>query len=60
MAGVKAEQSLMVGNDYFFDMAASKLGIKTWMTDNYRGHPEYKDKFRIDYQGSLEQLLEHL
>jgi len=57
IAGVKPERTLMVGNDYLFDMAAAEVGMKTWLIDKYLGNDEHKDKFRIDYRGSLNELL---
>ncbi|MCE7735190.1 MAG: HAD family hydrolase [Candidatus Heimdallarchaeota archaeon] len=56
---VKIEPSkiLMVGNDYLYDGSASQVGIKTWIVDFNQSHLDYKDKFQIDYEGSLEELL---
>jgi FMN phosphatase YigB (HAD superfamily) len=60
---IKPEQVLMVGNDYYYDMAASAVGMKTWfvgVANTYEGHPEAKGKFKIDYQGSLHELIQAL
>ena len=57
IVNVPAEKILMVGNDFLYDGSASLVGIKTWIIDNNRSHTEFKDKFKIDYEGSLEELL---
>ena len=46
----------MVGNDFLFDMSASSIGIKTWMIDNYQSNLEFKEKYSVDYKGSLVEL----
>lgn len=57
--GVKPQQCIMVGNDQQEDMAASQIGIKTFLVEGFvidRGSPKYT----IDDQGSLEQLYTKL
>ncbi len=51
---------LMVGNDYLYDGSASQVGIKTWIVDINRSHSDYRDKFQIDYEGSLKELLDRV
>lgn len=58
MTGYKPEEILMVGNSYLYDMAASKLGIKTWMVDTNQEGMDYKNAFKVDYEGSLNKLYE--
>ncbi len=60
IADVKAEKVLMVGNDMLYDMSASTVGIKTWLVDKNHDNIEYKDKFRVDYNGSLGMLINDL
>jgi len=57
IADVDPQKTLMVGNDYLYDMSAKKLGMQTWMIDEFQGNTEYKDKFTIDMTGSLAELL---
>lgn len=60
LVNVQPNNILMVGNDYLYDGSASQVGIKTWIVDYNQSHLEYKDKFQIDYEGSLEELLVRL
>ncbi len=60
MLDVSAENVLMVGNHYLFDMAAKAVGIKTWLIDKNIDGFEYKDKFTIDFQGSIKQLIDEI
>lgn len=57
MADVDPENALMVGNDYLLDMAASAIGIKTWLVDKNLDHQEFAGKYHIDYNGSLYSLI---
>lgn len=57
MVKVDPSKILMVGNDYMYDGSASQVGIKTWIVDKNISHLEYRDKYQIDYEGSLEELL---
>lgn len=57
LVDVQPNNILMVGNDYLYDGSASQVGIKTWIVNFNQSHLEYKDKFQIDYEGSLEDLL---
>jgi len=57
---ISPDEVLMVGNDYLYDMSASKVGIKTWLVDEYEGNKEYEGKFHIDYRGSLDELHSEL
>ncbi|MHA2249984.1 MAG: HAD family hydrolase [Candidatus Kariarchaeaceae archaeon] len=60
IANVSADKALMVGNDYLFDMGASKVGIHTWLTNKYRENEKYAEQFKINYEGSLVQLIEFI
>jgi FMN phosphatase YigB (HAD superfamily) len=57
--GVEPKDCLMVGNDKQEDMAASKIGMRTFLVEDCiidRGEPSYP----IDDQGTLEELFEKL
>lgn len=57
--GVLPEDCIMVGNDKQEDMVATKLGMKTYLVEDYvidRGEPSYA----IDDKGTLEDLYNHL
>ena len=54
------ENSMMIGNDYLYDMSASNVNMSTWMTDRYQSHLEYKGKYAVNYEGSLLDLLNKL
>ena len=56
LVNVNPKRVLMVGNDFLFDMSASSIGIKTWMIDNYQSNLEFKEKYSVDYKGSLVEL----
>ncbi len=58
IAGSNPEETLMVGNHYLYDMSAKGVGIKTWMIKKNQLGEEYKDKFQIDYQGPMSQLVD--
>ena len=58
ISGSKPEETLMVGNDYLYDMSAKEVGIRTWMINKHRLHEEHKDRFEIDYQGPMSQLVD--
>lgn len=52
-------ECIMVGNDLKEDMAAGRVGIKTFLVEDYiRGEEE--DGFEPNWQGSFEELLIHL
>jgi len=54
--GLKPEECVMIGNDMQEDMAASTLGLSTFLVTDFRidrGHPAYS----VDQQGSLSDLL---
>lgn len=56
---VSPEQCVMVGNDVQEDMAASLIGMKTYLVEGYvidRGEPQYP----IDDRGTLEDLYADL
>ncbi|OEH86666.1 haloacid dehalogenase [Desulfuribacillus stibiiarsenatis] len=56
---VNATDSIMVGNDRQEDMAASLIGMKTYLVEDWaidRGEP----KFAIDAQGKLQDLYQDL
>lgn len=55
---LSARTTLMVGNDYLIDGAASKVGIKTWITTKYPSNENKKNQVNIDYVGSLEDLYD--
>ncbi len=51
----KPEECLMIGNDVDHDMVAKKLGIKTFLVDDFlinRSNNSYK----VDYQGDLKSV----
>ncbi|MGE5701218.1 MAG: HAD family hydrolase [Clostridia bacterium] len=57
--GVSPEECIMVGNHMQEDMAASRIGMKTFLVSNYkedRGEPVYP----IDQTGTLEELCQAL
>lgn len=57
--GVNPRDCLMVGNDTSHDLAATKVGMTTWLVDSYlleRDGPTWEP----DYRGNHLQLLEHL
>jgi FMN phosphatase YigB (HAD superfamily) len=54
------EETLMVGNDYLFDMSAKLVGISTFMVDTNQTNSEYREKFKPDKEGSLDDLLKLL
>jgi len=57
--GVKPEECIMIGNDVQEDLAASRIGMKTFLVEGYvidRGEPAYI----ADDQGTLEQLYNRL
>ena len=56
LIGAEAQNTLMVGNDFFFDMAARNVGIKTWMIDKNQSG----ERVNVDYEGSIPQLIEFL
>lgn len=58
IADVQPDHALMVGNDCLYDMSAKSVGIRTWLTDKYRGNEEYQGKYEIDYEGSLTKLIQ--
>jgi FMN phosphatase YigB (HAD superfamily) len=58
IAEVDPINSLMVGNDYLYDMSASSVGITTWMIDKNQDNVAHKGKFKVDFEGSLETLLQ--
>jgi FMN phosphatase YigB (HAD superfamily) len=58
IAGVEPTKSLMVGNDFLYDMSASSVGIMTWMIDKSQDNREHKGKFKVDFEGSLNNLLQ--
>ena len=58
MVNVPAEKILMIGNDFLYDGSASRVGIKTWIVNINQSNLEYKNKFHIDYEGSLEELFD--
>lgn len=53
----KPESTLMVGNDYLYDMSASALGIQTFLVSHYQTNPEYRAKFKPKFEGTLDDLL---
>ncbi|WP_314733398.1 HAD family hydrolase [Anaerobacillus sp. CMMVII] len=56
---VNPKECIMIGNDKQEDLAASKIGMKTFLVEDYvidRGEPVYP----IDDHGTLEQLHEKL
>ena len=57
ITGSKAENTLMVGNDFHLDMAAKQVGISTWMIDKNHAKVEDKGIFEIDHEGSIEELV---
>ncbi|MCY3410951.1 MAG: HAD family hydrolase [Candidatus Heimdallarchaeota archaeon] len=59
-AGVLADETLMVGNSFLYDAGASQVGIKTWIIDKNQDHLQYKDKFSINYEGSMKELFDEL
>ena len=59
-AGSKPEETLMVGNDYLYDMSAKLTGITTYLIDKNTAGLEYKEKFPPDYHGTFVQLLEFI
>ena len=52
-----SENVLMVGNDCLFDMGAANVGIKTWLIDKNITRSEYRDKVKIDFEGSMRELI---
>lgn len=57
--GVSSNECIMIGNHMQEDMAAGRLGMKTYLVTNYlenRGEPLYP----IDQTGSLEELYQAL
>lgn len=57
--GLKAEECLMIGNDKREDLAAGKLGIRTYLVTECLEHAE--EPGSPDYEGkNLEQLYEDL
>ncbi len=57
--GMKAEDTIMVGNDIQEDMVASKLGMETFLVTDYvinRGEPTYQ----ISQEGTLSELKEQI
>ncbi len=57
--GLKAEECLMIGNDKREDLAAGKLGIRTYLVTECLEHAA--EPGSPDYEGkNLEQLYEDL
>lgn len=57
MTGLDPKECLMAGNDPLEDLVASKLGMKTFLVEDYVITRKNVD-FVPDYQGSLRDLLE--
>lgn len=57
--GMKAEETLMIGNDAVEDVAASKLGIKVFLITDCLLHQEKADISMVS-QGSVDDLMEFL
>ncbi len=53
----KAEECMMVGNDVEEDMVAKKLGVKTYLIENYKIQ-RGRDLDTIDYHGKYEDFYE--
>lgn len=60
IVSVDPKRVLMVGNDYIFDMAASAVGMTTWMIDKFQGNVEFKGKYKVDVEAPLSDLLNRI
>ncbi|MHA2252714.1 MAG: HAD family hydrolase [Candidatus Kariarchaeaceae archaeon] len=60
IAETQPDKTLMVGNDYLFDMSAAQVGIKTWLANEFTDNEMYKDRFPINFEGSLTDLISFL
>ncbi len=52
-----ASSCLMVGNDVGEDMIASKIGIKTYLIEDYAINKD-KENINIDYRGNYKDFYE--
>lgn len=57
--GLPAEVCLMAGNDVEEDLAASKIGMKTYLVTDFMKRP-VREEFNPDWIGSLEDLAQWL
>ena len=61
--GASPDDCLMVGNDTYHDLAASRVGMKTYLTTeamvvDYSAHPDnYEDAFHPDGSGTLAEVI---
>lgn len=61
--GASPDDCLMVGNDAYHDLAASRVGMKTYLTTeamvvDYSAHPDnYEDAFHPDGSGTLAEVI---
>ncbi len=58
--GRTPSECMMVGNDVDQDMAAGKLGMKTFLADKYIVNRHNRSDIQADYRGSLANLKELL
>lgn len=55
--GLNGQECLMAGNDAFEDLMAAKLGMKTYLVEDYL-IPREDSPFTPDHQGRLEDFLQ--
>lgn len=53
------EECIMIGNDVLDDTSASKIGIKTYLVNDYLIN-RYNQEVKADYEGSYEDLYEFI
>ncbi len=59
LLGAMPEQCLMIGNDVEEDMIAARLGIHTYLVEDYLINRS-REPLKVDYRGSLKELFTFL
>lgn len=53
---LEPQETIMIGNDMQEDMVASELGVRTYLVEDYLLNRSNKQQYRVDQQGSFEDL----